>query len=110
MIKEHVGDESHEHGGDSHAEEPYEGYVKEGADMYAQDDDFDGYVEFGKKFGYSEEQLGEWFDVEYEKHYQAWVASQDSSPPKVGSLDLEQLDRDFESGYLDLKKRPYQLD
>ena len=94
----------------THAKEPYEGYVQEGADMYAQDDDYDGYVEFGKKFGYSEEQLGEWFDVEYEKHYQAWVASQDSSPPKVGSLDLEQLDRDFESGYVDLKKRPYQLD
>tara|TARA_B100000963_G_C22335851_1_gene540705 strand:+ start:142 stop:552 length:411 start_codon:yes stop_codon:yes gene_type:complete len=108
-IQEHVGDESHEHGAGSHAAEPYEGYVEEGANMYAQDEDFDGYIKFGKKFGYTEEQLEEWYDIEYEEVYQAWSADQDAGP-NVGHMDQDQLERDFESGDVDLQKRPYQLD
>ena len=92
-----------------HAQEPIEGYVQDSANMYAQDDDYDGYIKFGKKFGYTEEQLGEWFDVEYEEIYQAWVAAQDEGP-LTGKMDIDQLERDFESGYIDLEKRPYQLD
>jgi len=93
-----------------HRQEPYEGYVQDNADMYAQDDDFDGYVEFGMKYGYTEDQLGEWFDAAYEAQYQAHVADQPVGLVRKGSLDLDQLEADFESGYIDLEKRPYQLD
>ena len=91
------------------AKEPIEGYVQNAADMYAQDEDYDGYIKFGKKFGYTEDQLDEWFDAAYEEVYQAWSAAQDVGPYEA-HMDYDQLERDFESGVIDLEKRPYQLD
>ena len=44
VIAEHVTDEHHEHGRGSHVKEPYEGYAQEGANMYVQDEDYDGYI------------------------------------------------------------------
>ena len=109
VLMEHVGDEHHVHDGGSHTEEPFEGYVQDGADMYAQDEDYDGYIKLGKKFGYTEDQLSEWFDAAAEEVYQSWVATQDEGP-LVGHMDQDQLERDFESGIINLQKRPYQLD
>ena len=109
VIQEHVGDEHHEHGEGSHKHEPHEGYVEDSANMYAQDEDYDGYIAFGKKFGYSEQQLEEWYAVEENAIYQSHVAASDNGR-LTGKMDLDQLERDFESGYVDLQKRPYQLD
>ena len=89
--------------------ERYEGQVQRGADMYAQDEDYDGYIKFGKKFGYTEDQLDEWYDAAYEEVYQAWSAAQPVGPHEA-HMDYDQLERDFESGVIDLQKRPYQLD
>ena len=92
-----------------HAKEPIEGYVQDGADMYAQDEDYDGYIKFVKKFGYTEDQLEEWFIAAEDAIYQAASAAYDPAPYSA-TMDIDQLERDFESGYIDLEKRPYQLD
>tara|TARA_X000000950_G_scaffold120332_1_gene150842 strand:+ start:224 stop:619 length:396 start_codon:yes stop_codon:yes gene_type:complete len=111
VLIEHVGDEHHEHGGGSHRKEPAEGYVQDHADMYADSaEGFDGYLDFGMQYGYTEDQLGEWFDIAYEAQYQAHVDAMPVELVRKGSLDLEQLEADFDSGYIDLEKRPYQLD
>ena len=93
-----------------HAKEPIDGYVQDGADMYAQDEDYDGYIKFGKKFGYTEDQLEEWFIAAEDAIYQAQSAAYEPELVNVAKMDIDQLERDFESGYIDLEKRPYQLD
>ena len=110
VLVEHVGDEHHVHGRGSHKHEPHEGYVQDGADMYAQDDDFDGYVAFGTRHGYTEDQLGEWFDAAYEDQYQAHVDAQPMDLVPKGKIDIEGLEDDLESGRIDLQRNPYALD
>ena len=77
--------------------------------MYAQDEDYDGYIKFGKKFEYTEDQLEEWFFAAEDAIYQAASAAYDPTP-YTATMDIEQLERDFESGVIDLERQPYQLD
>ena len=111
--------------------EPYEGYVKDTAEMYiekmdGQREDFDGYLEFGAKHGYDEEQLGRWFDAAHSREYNASLESRDSyiNQDKVriggnshfgkdmlrGGVDSDELKDDLESDRIDLQRNPYALD
>ena len=111
VLIEHVGDEHNEHSGGSHRKEPDEGYVQDHADMYADSaEGFEGYVDFGMQYGYTEDQLGKWFDAAEDALFRAARDSYEPELVRKGKTDIDQLERDFESGYIDLKKRPYQLD
>tara|TARA_B100001057_G_scaffold433049_1_gene461667 strand:- start:1251 stop:1625 length:375 start_codon:yes stop_codon:yes gene_type:complete len=110
VLIEHVGDEHHDHSGSSHRQEPGEGYVKDGADMYAQDEDYDGYINFGLKFGYTEDQLENWFMAAEDAIYQAESEAYEPSDMNVAHMDIGQLERDLESGNIDLQRNPYALD
>ena len=84
-ITEHVGDEHHEHGGGSHRQEPDEGYVQDHADMYADSaEGFEGYVRFGMHYGYTEDQLGEWFDAAEDALFRKDRDAYDGSPVRKG--------------------------
>ena len=85
VLIEHVGDEHHEHAGGSHSHEPNEGYVQDHADMYADSaEGFEGYVRFGMDYGYTEDQLGEWFDAAEDALFRADRDSYDGSPARKG--------------------------
>ena len=103
VLREHVGDE--------HRKEPAEGYVQDHADMYADSaESFEGYLEFGQQYGYDEAQLGEWFDAAEDALFRA---ARDSYEPEIvsrGKLDPTELEQDFRSGKIDLKRNPYALD
>ena len=110
VLIEHVGDEHHEHGV-SHRQEPDEGYVQDHADIYADSaEGFEGYVDFGMQYGYTEDQLGEWFDTAEDALFRA---ARDSYEPELvsrGKIDIEGLEDDLESGRIDLQRNPYALD
>ena len=100
-----------EHVGGSHRQEPDEGYVQDHADMYADSaEGFEGYVDFGMQYGYTEDQLGEWFDDAEDALFRADRDSYEPELVRKGKIDIEQLEHDFESGDVDLEQRPYQLD
>lgn len=110
VIVEHVGNESHEHGGGSHRKEPDEGYVQDHADIYADSaESFEGYLEFGQQYGYDEAQLGEWFDAAEDALFRA---ARDSYEPEElkGRANIDELIHDLETGKIDLQKNPYALD
>ena len=75
VIQEHVGDEHHEHGADSHEHEPYGGYVEAMAAAHVEEQsgglDFDEYAEFAAQYGYTSEadldQLEEWWEAAIEQ-------------------------------------------
>ena len=96
VIKEHVGDEHHEHGVGSHKEEPYIDYVKDFADGYHQEYEYEDYIEFGEKYGYHEDQLSEW-----------WKAAGAASYKQFRNQELED---DISSGRINLQQNPYALD
>ena len=84
VLIEHVGDEHHEHGV-SHRQEPDEGYVQDHADMYADSaEGFEGYVRFGMEYGYTEDQLGEWFDAAEDALFREDRDAYDGSPARKG--------------------------
>ena len=96
VITEHVSDEHHEHGGGSHKEEPYEDYVKDFAGGYFEEYQFEDYLEFGMEYGYTEFELGDWWDA-------------------AGMADFKRREQrdlkdDLESGKIDLQRNPYALD
>ena len=73
VIYEHVGDEHHEHGGASHEEEPYDGYVEAMALAHVENQtggfDFDEYAEFAAQYGYTDlDQIEEWFEAAVASH------------------------------------------
>ena len=76
VIREHVGDEHHEHGEGSHEEEPYDGYVEAMALAHVEEQagglDFDEYAEFAAQYGYTSEadldQLEEWWEAAIAQH------------------------------------------
>ena len=76
VIQEHVGDETHEHGADSHEHEPHEGYVEGMAIAHVENQtggfDFDEYAQFAAQYGYTSEsdldQLEQWFEAAIEQH------------------------------------------
>jgi len=96
VITEHVSDEHHEHGGSSHKEEPYEDYVKDFAGGYFEEYQFEDYLEFGMEYGYTEFELGDW-----------WDAAGEADNKMRYQRDLKD---DLESGRIDLVKNPYALD
>ena len=96
VIKEHVGDEHHEHGAGSHKEEPYDNYVKNFAAGYYEEGKFEDYLGFGHEYGYDEDQLGEWFNS-------AGMAA-------FKRRENQQLEDDLRTGRIDLEKNPYALD
>ena len=111
VLIEHVGNEHHEQSGGSHRQEPDEGYVQDHADMYADSaEGFEGYVRFGMDYGYTEDQLGEWFDAAEDALFRS---DRDSYEPELvnrGTIDIEGLEDDLESGNIDLQRNPYALD
>lgn len=106
-----------EHAGVSHRQEPDEGYVQDHADMYADSaEGWEGYLDFGMQYGYTEDQLGEWFDAAEDALFRA---ARDSYEPELtlqgnavmkGKIDIEGLKDDLESGRIDLQRNPYALD
>ena len=96
VIQEHVGDESHEHGVDSHKEEPYDDYVKNFAAGYYEEYEIEDYLDFGEEYGYTEDQLKEWWNAAGEGAF--WAQSN------------RELQDDLESGRIDLERNPYALD
>jgi len=96
VIKEHVGDESHEHGVGSHKEEPYDDYVKDFAAGYHEEYEWEDYLAFGQEYGYHEDELGEW-----------WDAAGDVAFKRFQNRELQD---DLESGRIDLERNPYALD
>ena len=87
-----------------------EGYVEDHAEMYAEEEDWDGYLEFGKQYGYNEDQLGVWFDAAEETLFERGVDSYEPELVKRGSLDPDELEEDFRTGKIDLVRNPYALD
>ena len=68
LIQEHVGDESHEHGMNSHSEEPHDGYVEGMAIAHIGERlDFEEYAAFAAEYGYTTEadldQLEAWWEA-----------------------------------------------
>ena len=106
-----------EHAGVSHRQEPDEGYVQDHADMYADSaEGWEGYLDFGMQYGYTEDQLGEWYDAAEDALFRA---ARDSYEPELtlqgnavmkGKIDIEGLKDDLESGRIDLQRNPYALD
>tara|TARA_Y100001970_G_scaffold293569_1_gene441256 strand:+ start:5311 stop:6744 length:1434 start_codon:yes stop_codon:yes gene_type:complete len=86
------------------------GYVEDHAEMYAEDEDWEGYVKFGRQYGYDEGQLSIWFEAAEDALFQNGVDSYEPEPIKRGFVDSSELERDFRSGKIDLARNPYTLD
>ena len=92
-------------------QEPAEGYVQDHADMYADSaESWDGYLMFGMEYGFSEDQLGEWFDAAEDALFRADRDSYESDGIKQGKIDTDELEQDLRSGKIDLQRNPYSLD
>ena len=96
--------------GESYVEDHAEMQMITQAEMYAEDEDWEGYLEFGKQHGYSEDQLGEWFDAAEDALFQSAVDSYEPELVKRGSLDPDELEEDLRTGKIDLVRKPYALD
>jgi hypothetical protein len=96
VIQEHVGDEHHEHGTGSHKEEPYDDYVKDFAGGYYEEYQIEDYLEFGEEYGYSEDQLMEWWNAAGDVDYK--------------TQRRNEMEDDLETGRIDLERNPYALD
>jgi len=85
-------------------------YVSDYAEIYAKEGDFEGYLKFGKHYGYNEEQLADLFDAAEDALHDSSLDSYVHEPLKRGKIDVDQLERDLSSGTVDLQKNPYALD
>ena len=100
-----------EHAGVSHRPEPDEGYVQDHADMYADSaEGFEGYLRFGMDYGYTEDQLGEWFDAAEDALFRADRDSYEPELVKRGKIDIKGLEDDLRTGRVDLERNPYAFD
>lgn len=107
VLIEHVGDEH----GVSHRQEPDEGYVQDHADMYADSaEGFEGYVDFGMQYGYTEDQLEKWFDAAEDALFRADRDSYEPELVKRGKIDIKALEDDLRTGRVDLERNPYAFD
>ena len=87
-----------------------EGYVEDHAEMYAEEEDWDGYLEFGKQYGYNEDQLGIWFDAAEDALFRDARDSYEPELVRRGKIDIEGLEDDLRTGRIDLERNPYALD
>jgi len=114
MLVEHMHDDHDRklrYGKRPAVSEPGPGYVEDHAEMYAEDEDWEGYLKFGQQYGYPEDQLEVWFGDAEEVLFQRDAATYEPELIKHGrDIDIDTFAADLRSGKIDLAKNPYALD